>query len=266
MSINLDDILRFHDLKKVKVRFNQSKGSYDPLRFFKEDKKLLLSGQFWNYNKKKSFKTGDITVGFIKLRNHRWLLFDISVITKDLNLNNAVGYEYETLKEYEKYFGRLIIEFRNKSQNLIRNAESVIGQCSIIQILEDTFDNDLFPGYENVRLNWHDLKRVVSKSNWITALENQKAVYLITDKTNGRMYVGSAYGETMLLGRWKGYINNGHGGNVELKNVELEHIQNNFEYSILDIYKSAINDEVIINRECWWKETLLTREFGYNRN
>jgi hypothetical protein len=134
-----------------------------------------------------------------KLRNHKWLLFDISIITKDLNLNNAVGYEYETLKEYEKYFGRLIIEFRNKSQNLIRNAESVIDQCSVIQILEDTFDNDLFPGYENVRLNWKDLKRIASKSNWITALENQKAVYLITDKSNGKMYVGSAYGETMLL-------------------------------------------------------------------
>lgn len=80
------------------------------------------------------------------------------------------------------------------------------------------------------------------------------------------MYVGSAYGETMLLGRWKSYIHNGHGGNVELKNIEFEHIQNNFEYSILDIYKSTINDEVIINRESWWKETLLTRKFGYNRN
>jgi fatty acid/phospholipid biosynthesis enzyme len=76
-------------------------------------------------------------------------------------------------------------------------------------------------------------------------LENQKAVYLITDKSNGKMYVGSAYGETMLLGRWKSYIHNGHGGNIELKNIEFEHIQNNFEYSILDIYKSTINDEVI---------------------
>lgn len=266
MSINLNDILNFQDLKKVKIRFNQSNGSYDPLRFFKEDQKSLLNGQFWNYNKKKSFKNGDITVGFIKLRNHKWLLFDISIITKDLNLNNAVGYEYETCKEYEKYFGRLIIEFRNKSQNLIRNAESVIDQCSVIQILEDTFDNDLFPGYENVRLEWKDLRRIVSKSNWITALENQKAVYLITDKSNGKMYIGSAYGETMLLGRWKSYVNNGHGGNVELKNIEFDHIQNNFEYSILDIYKSTINDEVIINRESWWKETLLTRKFGYNRN
>lgn len=51
MSINLNDILNFSDLRKVKVRFNQSNGSYDPLRFFKEDKKSLLNGQFWNYNK-----------------------------------------------------------------------------------------------------------------------------------------------------------------------------------------------------------------------
>ena len=53
------------------------------------------------------------------------------------------------------------------------------------------------------------------RSGWLDALRNQKAVYLITDTSNGKMYVGSAtaqYG--MLLQRWTNYIDNGHGGNV----------------------------------------------------
>ena len=80
------------------------------------------------------------------------------------------------------------------------------------------------------------------------------------------MYVGSAYGQDMILGRWRNYVSNGHGGNIELKKIPFDYIKENFRYSTLDIFKSTIDDTVIIQRESWWKETLLTREFGYNKN
>ena len=67
------------------------------------------------------------------------MLFDISRVTKDLNKFKAVGYEYEPIKEYEKYFGRIIIEYKNNAQNLVRRAGSVINDCIVLQILEDTF-------------------------------------------------------------------------------------------------------------------------------
>ncbi len=267
MSILITDILKFEDLKNVKIRFNQQNNfDFDPIKFFKEDKQRLLNGHFHNYAKKKSYKKGDITVGFAKIENNKWLLFDVSIITKDLNKFNAVGYEYQALTEYEKYCGRLIIEFHNKSQNLIRRAESVINDCKITQILEDTFDNDIFPGYDNIYLSWNDLNRVINKNIWKTALENQKGIYLITDKNKGKMYVGSAYGENMLFGRWSEYLKNGHGGNKELRDLGFNYIKENFSYSILDIYKSTIDDNIILKRETWWKNTLLTRKFGYNKN
>ena len=80
------------------------------------------------------------------------------------------------------------------------------------------------------------------------------------------MYVGSAYGENMLLGRWQQYLNTGHGGNEGLKELDFDYIKKNFRYSVLDIFKSTIDDDVIISRESWWKETLLSRTFGYNKN
>ncbi len=98
-------------------------------------------------------------------------------------------------------------------------------------------------------------------------MENQKAVYLIVDTKTGKKYVGSAYGDNMLLGRWRNYIANGHGGNKLLKSLDFEYIKENFKYSILEIFKSSVDDEIIINRESFWKEVLLTRtEFGYNDN
>lgn len=267
-KIFLNEILRLNNIENVKIRFNlMFGGNWNPIEVFKnEDTEELINGQYWNYSRK-SYKEGQVTIGFIRLNEKDlWLLFHIGKVTKDLNKFNDVGYEYETLLEYEKYFGRLIVKFKNKSQTMIRLANSVIEKCEVVQILPDTFDNDIFPGYDKVNVTWGELSRVITKESWKTALQNQKGVYLITDTNNGKMYIGSAYGDDMILGRWKSYIKTGHGGVVELKKLTFGYIKNNFKYSILDIFKSTVDDQVVLSRESWWKSVLQTREFGYNKN
>jgi len=269
-KIFLNEILKLDNLENVKIRFNlMFRDNWNPIEIFKkEDFDVLLEGQYWNYKKKKSYKHGQITLGFIRINNNdeSWLLFHVGKITKDLNKLDGVGYEYEILPQYEKYFGRLIIKYKNKSQTMIRYANSVINHCEVIQILPDTFGNDIFPGYDKVNVSWEEMSRVISKESWKAALQNQKGVYLITDISNGKMYVGSAYGENMILGRWQSYIKSGNGGNVELKKLNFDYIKKNFKYSILDIFKSTTDDQNIISRESWWKSVLQTREYGYNRN
>lgn len=267
-KILLNEILGLDNLQDVRIRFSVIfDGNWDPIELFKnKDFEKLLEGHYWNYDKKKSYKNGQITIGFIRMQDEdSWLLFHIGKITKDLDKFNAGGYEYKTLTEYEKFFGRLIIQFKNSSRTMVRLAESVINDCEVQQILPDTFDNDIFPGYENVNLSWNELSRVINKESWKTALKNQKGIYLITDKNNSKRYVGSAYGEDMIHGRWSDYIHNGHGGNEQFKKLDFEYIKKHFYYSILDIYKSTIDDKTIINREYWWMNTLLSNgEFGYN--
>jgi hypothetical protein len=129
--------------------------------------------------------------------------------------------------------------------------------------LEDPFDNDLFPGYKNINLSWSDLKRVIEKDTWKTALENQKGVYLITDMKAGKFYVGKASGKEMIFGRWKSYVKTCHGGNKDFKELGNDYIKQNFRYSILE---AIDDDEIIKTREQWWKEILRTRKFGYNNN
>lgn len=269
-SIKLNDILKIENLQNVKIRFNlMFANNWNPIETFKnKETKLLFDGHYSNYTKNKSFKNGQITIGLIRIKSNEdlWLLFHIGKITKDLNIFSGVGYEYESLIEYEKYCGRLIIRFKNSSQNMIRNAESVIENCEVAQILPDIFDNDIFPGYDKVNISWRELSRVIEKDTWKTALQNQKGVYLITDVSNGKTYVGSAYGDEMILNRWKSYVKTGNGNNKELKGLNFEHIKENFRFSILDIYKSTTEIQVIIERESWWKEVLLSRKFGYNAN
>ncbi|ACX73919.1 conserved hypothetical protein [Fibrobacter succinogenes subsp. succinogenes S85] len=270
MAIFLNDILKIENFADVRIRFNlQMNGNYNPIDAFdKNNLKKYIDGHYWNYPQRKSFKLNQRTLGFIPYdrKDNTWLLFHAGKVIKDLNILNGVGYDYSDIEEFSKYCGRLIIRYKNKSRNPIFYAETCINDCEVVEILPDIYDDDVFPGYENVNISWEKLSRVISKESWKTALQNQKGVYLITDKKTGKMYVGSAYGENMLLGRWTNYAENCHGGNVDFKKLKPNYIKSNFQYTILEIFKSTTADEVIINRESWWKNVLMTRDFGYNNN
>lgn len=154
--------------------------------------------------------------------------------------------------------------------------DTVWNQLEVLQILPSPFGGIDFPGYDNVNLTFHELEEIIlrQKRDWIKALENQKAIYLISDKSNGKLYVGSATGDNgMLLQRWSAYIENGHGGNIELKAITedplqgLVHVKQNFSYAMLENYNARVDKNFILKRESWWKSALKTRApFGYNIN
>lgn len=266
--ILLNDILNLSDLDNTKVKFNMSSSESNPFEIFKSGGiDSLLGWQYWN-SRKKGFRLGQTTIGFVRIKPNEdlWLLFHVGKITKDFNVLQSIGWEWENLNQYDKYLGRLIVRYKNKSQNVIRWANSVMNEIEVYQILPDVFDNDMFPGYDRVNITWKELERVVMKDTWRVALQNQKGVYLITDRNTGKKYVGSAYGESMILGRWEDYVRSGHGGNVGLRNLDFDYIKNNFNYSLLDIYKGSTDDRVILEREVYWKQVLGSKEFGYNEN
>lgn len=63
------------------------------------------------------------------------------------------------------------------------------------------------------------LKDNLTYADWHTALSSVRAIYLIVDRTDGKQYVGSAYGEDGLLQRWSMYINTKHGYNKKMKEL-----------------------------------------------
>ena len=102
-------------------------------------------------------------------------------------------------------------------------------------------------------------------------MENVKGVYLITDISNGKRYVGSAYGGEGIWSRWKSYVETGHGNNKELtrliKRSGMEYARINFRFALLEHQSMLTDDDFIIERENYWKNILLTRgKYGYNKN
>jgi len=155
---------------------------------------------------------------------------------------------------------RLVVEWGGATVAWVQSKDK-----SVVEIKgESSIGN--FQSYDMVQLKFSDLKKMVknqaSNITWVTALSSVNGIYLIRDKSNGKLYVGSAYGEKGILGRWISYANSGHGGNTELKPLDSK----NFEFSILEILPPILSADEVIQRENRWKEKLGTKEYGLNLN
>ncbi|HGS5978570.1 TPA: GIY-YIG nuclease family protein [Klebsiella quasipneumoniae subsp. quasipneumoniae] len=105
--------------------------------------------------------------------------------------------------------------------------------------------------------------------HWRTALSIVKGIYVLTDRDGGKLYVGKADGIEGIWGRWEYYFGSGHGDNVGLKEAfgtDDENRLQNITFSLLEIMDFNAEKGEIDRRETHWKQILLSREFGHNRN
>ena len=277
--MKLQELLPFlaKNQNEFKVHCATPNGENNPLSIWLSGQDNFTKDQ--NIQTKKNFERKYI-LSFCEInKNGEWLFVGIykssgvKEIIKDKNTGKELNiYDTRLTKEGKEFIGKLVVGFDLKEESpsaarqRYRYLESLLDKMEVLELKREVLKRE-FPGYDNVNVTWRELESLIETPVWKTALENQKAVYLIVDTKTGKKYVGSAYGNNMLLGRWRNYIANGHGGNKLLKPLDFEYIKENFKYSILEIFKSSVDDEIIRNRESFWKEVLLTRtEFGYNDN
>ncbi len=83
------------------------------------------------------------------------------------------------------------------------------------------------------------------------------------DAADGKGYVGSAYGESNLLGRWLNYAESGDGGNKLLKSRD----PSKFQFTILQRVSPDLEPREVIAIEESWKQRLHSfTPFGLNIN
>lgn len=131
---------------------------------------------------------------------------------------------------------------------------------------------EAFPGFAQLRLQYWELVDVMNEprySSWRSALETVQGVYAISDTSNGKLYVGKADGKEGILGRWRQYAADGHGGNKALLEIAAsapEH-RHNFVFSVLRVFDPAARKGEVAAAEAHFKQALQTRvPFGYNVN
>lgn len=125
-----------------------------------------------------------------------------------------------------------------------------------------------FPGFDRVLLSYKKLQQVVEDphyARWQSALSAVKGIYLITDASNGKQYVGKGDGIGGIFGRWSAYATDGHGSNKELVGLAPDQCHH-FIFSILTVFEPRALQSQVDETEKHFKLALRSREFGYNLN
>ena len=271
--IKLTDILEFQNPNDYKVHLATWNGKNQPLNVFVSD---LDKWENWNsYRSNKDDFNRKFIFSLIDFYHEPeiWLFGGCYEVVKRLNRTNAKGYEVELTNQFRPFTGRLKVRWKRSGRAKSRKLENCLEQFEVSALLPETYTGEVFCGYENINHDFHVLENIfqAGKPDWKAALGNVKGVYVITDRTNGKRYVGSAYGDSGIWSRWSCYMGTGHGHNDELTRLitreGMDYARTNFQFSLLEYRPMKTDDRDIIAREVYWKRVLMSHgEFGYNKN
>jgi hypothetical protein len=186
-------------------------------------------------------------------------------------MRHADRYEVELTSEGAGFIGRLKLRSSYRERATRVNFENHYSDLEVQEMLREPYSGRSFPGFEAIDLSFEELETLVrnNRTDWKGALASVKGIYLISDTTTGKRYVGSAYGDQGIWSRWCGYVATGHGGNVELRALvsdpTLDYCRKSFRFALLECRAGPTPDEVILAREAYWKNILGTRG-ELNRN
>jgi hypothetical protein len=235
---------------------------------------VFLEGHFKDWQdtqNNKNFEC-DSVLSLISLEEEHWLFVGVyRILGVSVGTNSPYLYQTELLPNQDDLIGKVIVHYKREGRASYIWGHKYGKNLKVNEIKPTRISISEFPGFNNILLSHRQLKIIVAQQelSWKTALSNVKGVYLISDSFSGKHYVGSATGNDGLWKRWESYAKTGHGGNSELKSLIVDksiEYADNFQYTVLEIADFHSTDNFIIDRECHWKDVLLSRQFGYNSN
>lgn len=224
----------------------------------------------------------DKSMHFLRVKGYsdRWLFLGaFDRVGTNVRPNGDEVYELKRSSDFDVYAERLVVKYtKTKGPKQAVLSWKKFCTVEVVELLPDIYSKTInpFPGYDDIKLDFTEMVRVFKTpyENWKEALSCINGIYVIADKSNGKLYVGSTYGHEGVWQRWMSYVEtNGHGGDEDLKpliNNDPNYAINHFQFTLVEYFfniKKGKNDKQIIKRESYWKETLLTRQpWGYNHN
>jgi hypothetical protein len=211
-------------------------------------------------------------IGLYKIMAARPITYDeywslpANIELKNLGMQGFVGerpsvllFDLPLVEFYKSWKGKLVVDWPPPERSWWRRAHR--NDIPIHAILEDSALDGAMKHWREIEFTWDQLR--VLPSRWKAKLSEWRAIYYIFDTSDGKGYVGSAYGADNLLGRWLNYAASGHGGNRLLRQRDPQ----NFRFTILERVSPDMDSENVIVLESTWKVRLHTRApFGLNDN
>jgi hypothetical protein len=171
---------------------------------------------------------------------------------------SVLWFDLEDTDFYPEWRGRLIVHWgEGGERSWSRWADK--NTFPVDAIRESTTVEEPVPNWGELMIVWNELKFLWP--SWQAALSQWRGIYFILDRSDGKGYVGSAYGDENILGRWMTYAyGSGDGGNKKLRGRDPR----SFVFSILQLVAPSMPPDEVINLEQTWMKRLGTLEFGLN--
>lgn len=283
--IKLTDFIKTQDPSKTKIKFNIYPDNPDnpALDLLIDDSPEFIEMNAWKTKQpNNNLNNADYLIALAQYYPYGpqfYMFGGLYKVEKVIpEVFDQIGYKLTLMDEYSEYIRRLIIKIdkpigRNLYNRLYSSVQSQLNPE--VYELAPNVKLGSFRGYQNVSLKHKDLQLIIrnEEPSWKQALLSAKGIYVITDTSNGKLYIGSASGSTDgLWQRWAAYANlkDLTGGNKDfdklVKDFGRDYIISNFKYSILEIFDTKTKSEVIFEREAYWKKVFETRKFGMNNN
>lgn len=267
------DLLARAEIDLKRTRFVRHQSTRAPTGKTPYDLWRSNDGRFETYQRiqgKEVFKNSDWIASFVATPLNETLFVGIykvqgigkvpSGLRDPIAGHKVTGLNYYNLQVSEilrEYRGRILIDWGPGSRAWVQHADRQ--NKPIIEIRQTAIEPP-FPGFN--AFSWPILELSSVPSSWRTALAAVSGVYLLSCRTTGKQYVGCAYGEGGFWSRWENYFQTGHGGNEGMKLAA----GNDYQVSILEYASSTLSIDEIVRLEARWKDKLLSRDFGLNRN
>ena len=217
--------------------------------------------------KREVFTVGDLIASFVATPTDNTLFIGIYRVNgkgiapegtiDPSNQNDQVGlllYDIQPETIMSEYAGHLVIDWGKGFRAWVQRAEWK--DKAVLEIRSETNEQP-FPGFTH--FNWEIDEIAAVPLAWQEVLKSVKGVYLLVCNETGKQYVGSAKGDEGFWGRFVEYARTGHGGNVDLK----QRGRHKYQVSVLEVVNSETGIEQV---EEAWKQKLMSRKFGLNKN
>jgi hypothetical protein len=165
--------------------------------------------------------------------------------------STVLWFDLVPLSFRREWKGKLIVCWPGRELSYWRWADR--NEFTIHAILEDSDLERGMPGWRQLVLRWDELQTL--PKSWSARLREWRGIYLIFDAKSGKSYVGAAYGNENLLGRWSNYAASGDGGNKHLKKCDPKC----FRFSILQRVSPDASEQKVTRLERTWMKRLHTR-------
>ena len=273
--MSISNLLNISNPEHYKLHVARHNQIEQPLDVFIRDKEEWNNWNCWISHKHEFNRQFILALIDFYPQQDVWLfggIYEVVGFKKGFDNKSRHCHAYNSILTLQgsEYIGRLKVHLPMRVRGRVLNLENRISDMKIQEILTELYNGRPFNGYSDISLSWAELCSIINnqRHDWQTALSAINGVYLISLR-NGDQYVGSAYGQNGIWGRWQSYAHSKHGGNKLMKEADdksLGEFIEDAQFTLLEAIWQNETANYVIERESYWKTALGTRVIGLNAN